>query len=891
MELQHMNDDFAEIFQRATGHSPFAYQVRLATQPRLPSLVAVPTGLGKTAAVVMAWIWRRRFDPRDEIRTATPRRLVYVLPMRVLVEQTYQEAVRWLDRLGLLAGQAAWSEDHTSLRGYRPEPEDPRPPSPQGRQPFGPAQRIPVYLLLGGEADQDWALWPESDAVLIGTQDMLLSRALNRGYAASRSRWPMEFGLLHNDCLWVFDEVQLMGSGLATSAQLEAFRTGGKNSPGMGVLIPNHPLWMSATIERHWLETVDYQPASQPPLTLSAAEAAPAAADPGRRIHAVKLLQQAQHHSDSGSDTLAREILHQHGNLVASSNGLTLVVVNTVRRARDLFDALNKAARRTTSPVDILLVHSRFRPPDRRQVVNRLMSAPPTGGRIAVSTQVVEAGVDLSATVLFTELAPWASLVQRFGRVNRRGELQCGHVFWIDVPEKHAAPYTPQELAVARKTLIDIQQRDQPLVGPAALPSVPYEFQQQHVVRRKDIVELFDTTPDLAGADLDISCYVRDAEEHDVYVSWRDFADRPGRGELPPTAAELCPVPVSDFKQFVVQLRKNARPPATGVYWRNYLAGTWDDIDLNRVIPGQIFLLHTAAGGYTPETGWHGQPAKKAEQSVQPLPAPTDLIADTDYDADRFAQTPWQSIAQHTDAVVAELASILQRLPLPDEVCQSLHHAARWHDRGKAHQVFQDAISDGQDGRPARPAPWAARRDIAKAPRRTDHGPGAAGTDATASYWSPYHRPHFRHELASALAALQSPDLQLSQPWRDLAVYLIAAHHGKVRLSIRSLPDEMRAPEGVLFARGVWHGDTLPETDLGGGITAPPMTLDLSPLLLGSLPPQPPSWIERMLTLRDHPALGMFRIAFLEALLRAADCRASLHAAHAATADQLRSTP
>jgi CRISPR-associated endonuclease/helicase Cas3 len=71
---------------------------------------------------------------------------------------------------------------------------------------------------MGGEDGGDWDLYPECEAVLLGTQDMLLSRALNRGYASGRSRWPIEFGLLTNDCLWVMDEVQLFGSGLATTA-------------------------------------------------------------------------------------------------------------------------------------------------------------------------------------------------------------------------------------------------------------------------------------------------------------------------------------------------------------------------------------------------------------------------------------------------------------------------------------------------------------------------------------------------------------------------------------------------------------------------------------------------------------------------------------------------
>ena len=64
-----------------------------------------------------------------------------------------------------------------------------------------------------GQPDKPW--------VLVGTQDQLLSRALNRGYAMSRFEWPVHFGLLNNDCRWLIDEVQLMGPGLWTTSQLE----------------------------------------------------------------------------------------------------------------------------------------------------------------------------------------------------------------------------------------------------------------------------------------------------------------------------------------------------------------------------------------------------------------------------------------------------------------------------------------------------------------------------------------------------------------------------------------------------------------------------------------------------------------------------------------------
>ena len=86
-------------------------------------------------------------------------------------------------------------------------------------------------------------------------------------------------------------------------------------------------------------------------------------------------------------------------------------------------------------------------------------------GPDVVSTQVVEAGVNISARTMITELAPWPSLVQRFGRCNRRGEFledNPAQVFWVDVPtpdEKKAAPYDKDELDVARgriQTIADV---------------------------------------------------------------------------------------------------------------------------------------------------------------------------------------------------------------------------------------------------------------------------------------------------------------------------------------------------------------------------------------------------------------------------------------------------
>jgi CRISPR-associated endonuclease/helicase Cas3 len=76
------SDSFHAFFHAATGHPPYDYQRRLASEPVQSRLIHTPTGAGKTAATILAWLWRLKVD-----RDNTPRRLIYCLPMRVLVEQ------------------------------------------------------------------------------------------------------------------------------------------------------------------------------------------------------------------------------------------------------------------------------------------------------------------------------------------------------------------------------------------------------------------------------------------------------------------------------------------------------------------------------------------------------------------------------------------------------------------------------------------------------------------------------------------------------------------------------------------------------------------------------------------------------------------------------------
>lgn len=862
---------FEQVFERATGLCPFPFQKRLAEDERVADLIEVPTGAGKTAAVILAWLWRRRFAP-EHVRKTTPRRLVYCLPMRVLVEQTRDSAILWLHRLGMLAGDAkiSTSNGKERIEHYRPSWDD--------------SQRIAVTVLMGGEDGQEWDIYPEQDAIIIGTQDMLLSRALNRGFGMSRYRWPMHFGLLNNDCYWVFDEVQLMGSGLATATQLAAFRS----DDVLNAFEPGHCAWMSATLRRDWLETVDFR-SRVPDLSSCTLQTDDRNhIDLAKRLWAKKRIEKAvAPATDAGG--VADEILDAHG-----LGTLTLVVLNTVERATSLYRTIEEIIKSQSLSLDkkrrgrkmadsspdctfqakdkpdIVLLHSRFRPGDRERIIRQILTEPPKAGRIVITTQVIEAGVDISAMTLFTEIAPWPSLIQRFGRCNRFGEYEDAIIYWIEIPEDKkankntAAPYTQEELGAARKHLqkLDDGSPDslstyQNRLSAGDLKEL-FPYSPRHIVRRKDIIELFDTTPDLAGNDIDVSRFIRDSKDMDVQVFWRNVA--PGENPSPdnasgkaPIRGELCPVPFYILSRWIDPGNKSRKQ----IFRWDYLERKWVRAGKGNIFPGQLFLIFSEEGGYTVSTGW----SPDSDARVEPLQESASISRPPEGNDDE-PQLPgsWQTIEAHTNEVIRELEGILASVGLPEvsKYGDQIIAAARWHDRGKAHDIFQSALTlnDSQEH-----GLWA------KAP-----GQGIRiyfNRRLEGNRQIPAHG--FRHELASALSML-SADKQ------DLACYLAAAHHGKVRLSIRSLPNEVHPPNTALrFARGIWDGDQLPITDLGNGVIAQATILSLEAMEMGLAENGNRSWAERILLLRDQ--LGPFRLAYLETLLRAADSRAS--AAHA----------
>jgi CRISPR-associated endonuclease/helicase Cas3 len=278
--------------------------------------------------------------------------------------------------------------------------------------------------------------------------------------------------------------------------------------------------------------------------------------------------------------------------------------------------------------------------------------------------------------------------------------------------------------------------------------------------------------------------------------------------------------------------------------------------------------------------------------------------ADDQQDGEQLSFNLWKTIACHSQEVAKEAVTIAQEVGLPDDLTRLLEMAALWHDWGKAHPAFQGAI---------RAAKRPQRSDLAKAPKDAWRRP----PDVYRYPDDSETRPALRHELASALglfALLQMYDPKhnaLLGPWVevlkklghtmpngqasspptplierllkceaeefDLVAYLVASHHGKVRVGLHAAPKDQdyRDHDGRgLPIRGIREGDRLPSIPLvPGQAPLPEVTLTLEPSKLGLSPKTGVSWRERCIGLLQR--FGPASLAFLEAILRAADVRAS----------------
>ena len=173
---------------------------RLCSGEKRRRVCDLPTGLGKTSVIP---IWTIALSHQAlEGRVTLPRRLIYIVNRRTVVDQATSVVKRIRERL--LKPQAShWSRHETALRSLA---------SALRRLSSEPPDNLllGVSTLRGELADnQEWKSDPARPAIIIGTIDMIGSKLLFSGYGDWRYHRVHHAGLIGQDVLIVHDEAHL----------------------------------------------------------------------------------------------------------------------------------------------------------------------------------------------------------------------------------------------------------------------------------------------------------------------------------------------------------------------------------------------------------------------------------------------------------------------------------------------------------------------------------------------------------------------------------------------------------------------------------------------------------------------------------------------------------
>lgn len=387
---------FASAFEAMTGFSPLGWQRRMFDRfltGDLPLACDIPTGLGKTS--VMA-IWLLALARQASARAVTlPRRLVYVVNRRTVVDQATDEAISIRNALRTAAVRDELVKARDALSSLCVDPQDDAAP-------------LAVSTLRGELADnREWQADPARAAIIVGTVDLIGSRLLFSGYRAGWKMRAFEAGLIGQDSLIVHDEAHL--------------------SPAFAELIRHVARVQAADREPRPLRVLEL---SATPRSEGSPDLFGLTADEHKepvvkqRIRAAKALR--LHPVESAEDLaerMATAALEYSGH-----RARILVYVRSPQQARRICDRLLRELRdesRVALLTGTLRGYERDDLVENNQVFLRLRAAPerePIDASVfLVSTSAGEVGVNLDADHLVCDLSTLESMIQRLGRVNRFG--------------------------------------------------------------------------------------------------------------------------------------------------------------------------------------------------------------------------------------------------------------------------------------------------------------------------------------------------------------------------------------------------------------------------------------------------------------------------------------
>lgn len=391
----------------------------------LPSAVSLPTGLGKTA--VMA-IWMIALAQQMKSgQVSLPRRLVYVVDRRAVVDQATKFA--------------------ENLRKNLAE----KPEAKELRDALGLADsNLPISTLRGQFVDnREWLEDPAKPAIIVGTVDMIGSRLLFEGYGVSRKMRPYHAGLLGADALVLLDEAHLVPPFEMLLVEIaENTQRYGAKVDALNALVPKLRLLpLSATVRRpaatpFALQESDFREGDKIVDTVV-----------NERLNAKKHLTLPPLGDQNLAEVLAEKAWALARDGENSMKPVRVIVYcNSHDVAKSVSETLVKRAGKTPikDNIDLFVgarrVRERIEAEQRLQVLGFLAGdgAERNHPSFLVATSAGEVGVDLDADHMVCDLVAWDRMVQRFGRVNRRGgEGRQAEIVIIDEEPKPKKPRQP----------------------------------------------------------------------------------------------------------------------------------------------------------------------------------------------------------------------------------------------------------------------------------------------------------------------------------------------------------------------------------------------------------------------------------------------------------------
>ena len=766
--------DFSRFFEICHGVAPYLWQARLADQVladrRWPNALDLPTGSGKTSAIDIG-IYTLAAAAHEHEFGIFPRRIILIVDRRVLVDQAWRHGKRLLERI---------------------EAEAELVPVKNALAKLSPVPASSIRLRGACPTDPQWCQSADQVQIVASTVDQIGSRLLLRGYGVTPRMRSVEAGLVGHDTLFLLDEAHLAGPFLDTLIRLEHLE------PVRGIAPRRHVVQLSATpattsaTVRFGLEPEDrHDPALVP------------------RLSARKTVRWSDDRIENVLTTIDAPCV--------------LLVTNTVRTAIDWYERATKAQaaeRRRTLDQKLFLVTGRMRPLDRQEILDavekRLEGRAPT---LVVATQCVEAGVDWDFDAMISECASWDALVQRMGRVNRRGEradascviLQADRRFKDPETEEQSCPvYRGYEIETA-KWLARVAELpcapgampDPPegcLRAPSSAPLLIPEYLNLWSQNRAD------------GPAYDVSVFLHGVQQdRHAHVIWRDFdlaTDRaflePLLKAVPPSNLEAAEVPLRELREWLgkreairigaqidIETAESIKVGDTVVVPTDYCGighhGTFDG-SARRVsdVSSAAMREHRRL-----EFQFHEAPPVREDDSVEDQVKAwieedksrsilrhwtwidigrrwlfvSELPMDPEDDGRTF-QRRRVSLESHLNGVSARTRAVAERLGLLPAMIEDLALAARLHDVGKLDDRFQRLCGRKPDVDPLAQSghSWIERR------RR------AAMSD--------YPRGE-RHEALSVELMIRH-GLHETADDSDLVEHLVASHHGWARPFVRA---------------------------------------------------------------------------------------------------------